>query len=108
MEINPQENIMDNLPARAVNHFSNDQWDEISIILAEGIGKFTQILFTPTQFTPSPIDPNSFYPEPNLPRLILPLAEFTPTHFTVKFLPPKNHLDFELDFQILSHRSTSS
>ena len=25
VEINPRENIMDNLPARAVNLFSNDQ-----------------------------------------------------------------------------------
>ena len=40
VEINRRENIMDNSPVRAVNHFSNDQLDEISIILAEEIGKF--------------------------------------------------------------------
>ena len=67
VEINPRENIMDNLPARAVNLFSNDQWDEISIILAEGIGKFTPISFTPTHFTPTHSTP--IYP---LYKTILP------------------------------------
>ena len=82
MEINLRENIMDNLPARAVNHFSNDQLDEILIILAEGIGKFT-----PTPFTLNSFYPNLFQPHPFQPYPIYPMLEiyFTLTHTRIHF-----------------------